>query len=625
MSASTSYRPEIDGLRALAVLAILLHHAGVSWLPGGYLGVDVFFVISGFVITRLAVVELAEGRFSPRQFWRRRVRRIVPALAALLAVALPAAWGLMSPDQFDTFVRSFLGAAFLVPNIVQWTQNGYFEAAASTQPLLHLWSLGVEEQFYLLFPLLVPVLWRGGERRLRRGLWTLVVISLVVAATLVVTAPAAGFYLLPSRIWELAIGALAALAHWRPGARAAQLWAGAGLVLILVPMALYGPKSPGPATLPPILGAALCLLAAGPQTWVGRGLALGPVVWLGKVSYGTYLWHWPLLAFTRIHLADEPSLAVKLGLMLVAVALGAASWRWIEAPIRRSADPVLPRAGVGTAAATLAALAAAMGLAWGLDAQGLRKLTWPGMTPEALEADFADYQHLRRAGECHMTDETFEPTPFLAAWDCPATDYEGSKGWPVALYGDSHAAAFSMVLRLAGRNPMQMSAWACSVVPSRMRPDCRALAEKLRDAARADGIRTVMLVNQWQPSEITPETQVEMELWWGEAFDRIILVTPLPHVPKLQERWLRWPVDRVAAEQPDFSTVEAFARARTRIAGSEVVLIDAAALFCGDRPGCSVHDDAPLMRDESPHLTVAGAMQMARRLQDSGLLDRLLP
>ena len=134
-----------------------------------------------------------------------------------------------------------------------------------------------------------------------------------------------------------------------------------------------------------------------------------------------------------------------------------------------------------------------------------------------------------------------------------------------------------------------------------------------------------MLVNQWQPSEITPQTQVEMELWWGEAFDRIILVTPLPHVPKLQERWLRWPVDRVAAEQPDFSTVEAFARARTRIAGSEVVLIDAAALFCGDRPGCSVHDGAPLMRDESPHLTVAGAMQMARRLQDSGLLDRILP
>ncbi len=308
-----------------------LHHAGVSWLPGGYLGVDVFFVISGFVITRLAVVELAEGRFSLRAFWRRRVRRIVPALAALLAVALPLAWGLMSPDQFDTFVRSFLGAAFLVPNIVQWTQNGYFEAAASTQPLLHLWSLGVEEQFYLLFPLLLPVLWRGGERRLRLVLWGLVGISLIVAATLVVTAPAAG--VLPSALAYLGSWRSGRWRRWRTGGRACgrRSWAGAGLVLILVPMAL--PAEPGRR---PAADRGAVPDGRRSATWVGRGLALGPVVWLGKVSYGTYLWHWPLLAFTRIHLADEPSLAVKLGLMLLAVALGAASWRWIEAPIRRA-------------------------------------------------------------------------------------------------------------------------------------------------------------------------------------------------------------------------------------------------------------------------------------------------
>jgi peptidoglycan/LPS O-acetylase OafA/YrhL len=623
MVSHTTYRPEIDGLRALAVLAILLHHAGVAWLPGGYLGVDLFFVISGFVITRLIAAELEAGTFSLAGFWRRRARRIVPALAVLLLATLIAAWVMMSPAQMKDFLPVFFGAATMVPNIVLWFDVGYFAQDAANRPLLHLWSLGVEEQFYLLYPLLLLALWTLRPRARWWSLLALATASLLAAATLVAFAPSAGFYLLPSRIWELVTGALAALSLWRPAGRTAQAWALAALVLILVPMLLFGPRSPGLATLPPVLGAALCLMAARPDTWVGRGLVTRPLVQIGKASYGAYLWHWPLLAFARIHMADEPSLTAKLALTGGALVLGWASWRWIEAPFRRGTEPVLPRVGIIGAIFGLGALSGLAALATLGEGLGWRTLTWPGIQPSQIEAIAQERNDLVRNGTCHLRDETIPFQEFRATWNCQAVSGDGLTGWPVALYGDSNASDVGMVLRLTGRNPMQMSMHGCSLVPSQMRPDCRMAADDLRAAAKAAGIDTVVLANLWQQAELTPSALVELEIWWHEAFETVVLVSPLPRYPALDERLLRWPKDKVAALPPDLSAADSFAAARKRTAGSDLLIIDAASLFCGERPGCSPQGEGPLMLDGLAHLTPEGARGHASRLEATGLLQRL--
>jgi peptidoglycan/LPS O-acetylase OafA/YrhL len=619
------YRPEIDGLRALAVLAILFNHAGVPWLPGGYLGVDIFFVISGFVITRILAGELAAGQFSLLAFWRRRMRRILPALIVLLLICLPLAWFILSPNQLESFLPVFLGAAAMVPNMVLEAQVGYFAPASATQPLLHLWSLGVEEQFYLIYPVLLLGLWRTGSRSCWWALVGLALVSLIVAQWLLLADPRAGFYYLPPRAWELLAGGLAALSHRRAGDRGRQVLALVGMGLMIGPMLVYGNAGPGLETLPVILGAALCLTQAGTDTWAGRALSWQPVVVIGKISFGTYLWHWPLLAFVQAQLTFDLPLVAGLGLMVIALGLGWASWRFVETPFRRSQAPVLPRAGIGWGLGALAVTALVGGAAMLAEARGWRQLDWPGFDPYELAALPGLNDQFPEREPCHLMNRAYKIEPFLAAWDCPPRTSGDLVAWDVAVFGDSHADNFANVLRLTGRSPMQMSGWGCSIVPSEMRPECRIMADVLRKAAKASGIKAVILANEWQEAELTPEALVELELWWAEDFDTVVVVGPLPSFEGLEERLLLWPIAEIEKLVPDMSKVEAFAKARKRVAGSEMQVIDAAGLFCADRPDCGVIAEWPLMQDESPHLTLAGATIYAQGLVASGQLEGISP
>jgi peptidoglycan/LPS O-acetylase OafA/YrhL len=625
MSATGTYRPEVDGLRALAVIAIMGNHAGVPWLPGGYLGVDIFFVISGFVITRLIMAEQASGTFSLLAFWRRRVRRILPALAVVLLACLGASLVLLTPQQMEDFLRVYFGALVMVPNIVLWTDVSYFTEAAATRPLLHLWSLGVEEQFYLFFPFILFLLWRRSARTRWATLSAIALASFVCASALLVVDPTAGFYLLPSRAWELIAGALAALAVRRPGPRASQVLSVVGLLLVLVPLFIFRPASPGPETLIPIAGVVLCLLTAGSTTLVGRVLTASPIILIGKGSYGAYLWHWPLLVFARIQNVDEPSLAVKLALMVVALSLGLASWRWIETPFRRSSEPLLPGAGILAGIGLMAGLAVLGGAVAIADARGWRNLAWEGWHPDEIEALKEARASLVGSGTCHLVGDGGPSAPFLRDWNCRGQTDGAYRGWPVALYGDSHGSNFSMVLRLTGRNPMQMTMWSCSLAPSLMRPECREAAEQLRTAAQEAGIDTVILVNRLVKSEVTPDRLVEIELYWSEVFPKIVLVSPLPEFENLGARLIRWPHERVRQIPADMAVPEAFTAARKKISGSTMQIIDAAALFCGDRPGCAPIGKGPLMDDALGHMTIEGAQGYAERLEASGLLQALAP
>ena len=350
---SLSYRPEIDGLRALAVLAVVLFHAHLR-CPGGFVGVDVFFVISGYLITSLILRDLRAGKFSLAEFWERRIRRILPALMVVVAVTLLLGGLLFLPGDYARLGKSAVAQALLVANLYFWrddtTQGGYFGPTSEERPLLHTWSLAVEEQFYLFFPLLLVLLFRFEKFREPRALSRILLggllAGLALAAIGVMSRPGATFYLLPTRAWELLCGAwLASLSvHGAPRGkftREGAAWL--GLAGILLPCWLYTKETPFPglAALPPCAGTALLIWSNTRRssderlTTVGRLLALRPVVFLGLISYSLYLWHWPVLVFGKYwQIENWTPWYFRAGLVLLSILLGGLSWRYVETPFR---------------------------------------------------------------------------------------------------------------------------------------------------------------------------------------------------------------------------------------------------------------------------------------------------
>lgn len=340
-----NYRPDIDGLRAVAVLPVMLFHAGIASFSGGYVGVDIFFVISGYLITGILLEELTRERFSIAGFYERRVRRILPALYVMMLVCVPVSlWCLLSTELKD-FARNFLAVLLYVSNFVFAGDSGYFDHAAELKPLLHTWSLAVEEQFYLLMPAVLYGAWRYARTHLLTVLWLLLLGSFLFALDQVTRAPVEAFYLLPSRAWELLLGAVVAVSQTRPavqeGLRRLPKWAReclAWLALALIVGAIAGYDAatpfPGAAALPPTLGTALLLALHAGDTRLQALLACRPLVAIGLVSYSAYLWHQPLFAFARTLHSTPPTMLTMLGLSVLALLLAAVSWRYVEQPFR---------------------------------------------------------------------------------------------------------------------------------------------------------------------------------------------------------------------------------------------------------------------------------------------------
>jgi peptidoglycan/LPS O-acetylase OafA/YrhL len=329
------YRPEVDGLRALAVIVVILFHADQG-CGGGFVGVDVFFVISGYLITSLI---LKDPEFSYRRFWLRRVRRIIPALACVVALTLVAGAVLLLPSDLVELSYSVLAQCSLAANVFFWNNTGYFEGPAETKPLLHTWSLAVEEQFYLLYPLIL-----GGA--LRQIMLPLFVFSLASSAWLTFVHPAAAFYLLPTRAWELLLGGL--LARSRGAQHPTWLREGVawcGLLAILGAVLLYSQHTPFPgfAALLPCLGAAALIWAnTSTLTTAGRLLATRPLVGIGLLSYSWYLWHWPLFVFVRYWSPGPVPSKIRWLLVLASLALAALSWKCVETPFRHTSRSLRP-------------------------------------------------------------------------------------------------------------------------------------------------------------------------------------------------------------------------------------------------------------------------------------------
>ena len=336
----SDYRADIDGLRGIAVIAVVLFHLHVG-LPGGYTGVDVFFVISGFLITRLILQAQADDRFSLKQFWMRRVRRLAPAAMVVLLISLIAAAWLMYPRDFYYFTKSTIAQVALASNIHFANYLDYFAGPAERHPLLHTWSLAVEEQFYLLFPLLLVA--ARGFRRWQLGtlLATIAVGSFILSTVKVHTAPINAFFLLPSRAWELMVGALLVFAPAANKNQSRWLWESlsiAGLMGVAYAMVTFTntTRFPGPTALIPCLATAAVIYAnTQHRTAAYRLLAWRPLVGVGLISYSLYLWHWPILSFSHYVLGESLPWQVATLCGAASVACGYLSWRYVETPFRQ--------------------------------------------------------------------------------------------------------------------------------------------------------------------------------------------------------------------------------------------------------------------------------------------------
>lgn len=441
---AVGYRPEVDGLRAVAILPVVLFHAGVLGFEGGYVGVDVFFVISGYLITCLIQRELDRGDFSFIRFWERRARRILPALTVVVVFSLAAGWFILIPSDLERLGASALAQALFASNILFWRESGYFNPDADTKPLLHTWSLSVEEQFYLCFPLVLFLLARVGWLVRARIIAGALLLSLLLSIYSVTTQPAATFYLLPTRAWELLLGSLLAVSpgllrlnsHAVPW-NGILSWLGLAAIAAAVFCFTADTPFPGLAALLPCLGTA-AIIRSNEQslTSLGRVLSSAPLVQLGLISYSLYLWHWPLIVFASYASFDALTPLELAAIIVSSVALAWLSWRFVENPVRRRVFlRTRPRLAVVAASGLL--LTGAIGLSAAVSGGFPSRLPPDAQRYAEGASDFAF-----RSDECHIS--SLELTGRVEL--CQLGTGASGENPALLVWGDSHASALLPIL-----------------------------------------------------------------------------------------------------------------------------------------------------------------------------------
>lgn len=444
------YRPDIDGLRAVAIVPVVLYHAGFVLWGGGFVGVDVFFVISGYLIASFILAEIHSGKFSLGNFYLRRIRRIFPALLTMMAASAAIGALLMTPHAFRRLGESIAATALFSSNFLFWLQSGYFVAPLEERPLLHTWSLGVEEQFYLAFPIFLMLLFRFFPSRLVGATLTLCVVSFGVNVLAVKTHSSFAFFLAPSRIWELFIGVLFAVGALAPPRTTRWSEAAGSMGIVLIGCAIFGFSQftvfPGFAALAPTLGAALIIWAGmSGKGRVTRLLSRPAAVLAGKISYSLYLWHFPLLAFAAYVSIGGPSLSMRLAMIALSIVLAFASWIYIEQPVRLGRGMFGQRQVVFGAATAAVALFGGFGVVTHFADGFPDRINEAGRQIAAAERDINPDR-----GSCLLLDAEID-----VAKRPPCAFGDGSAPVEFALWGDSHAeslrAAFDIAAKKAGR------------------------------------------------------------------------------------------------------------------------------------------------------------------------------
>lgn len=498
------YRREIDGLRAVAVLPVIFFHAGFNAFSGGFVGVDIFFVISGYLITTIILSDMEKGKFSLVTFYERRARRILPALFFVMLCCLPFAWLWLSPSHLEAFSDSFVAVSTYVSNILFWQESGYFDSAAELKPLLHTWSLAVEEQYYIVFPLLLMLIWKLRKRLIFTTLVLIAVSSLALAEWGAHTNPSANFFLLHSRFWELAIGALIAfyflykkehielLTSCKP---LSETFSILGLALIFISIAAFDNSTPFPSVyaLLPTVGTGLIIIFSSPLTLVGRFLASKAMVGIGLISYSTYLWHQPLFVFARHNSTDDLSTPLLLALSAFSLVLAFFSWRYVEQPFRDKER--FNRKSIFR----LAVIGSVFFIALGTIGHKNDGFPQRFHLPENLVDSLA---------MAKLPGSTFDMSQIHVADEWLTQLGRPDQAPTFILFGDSHASAlanaFDQASRQAGVSGLFTGASGCTPFLSvhALRKDqdtksCYELNKRVYDYVRTNDIKRVYLVARW--------------------------------------------------------------------------------------------------------------------------------
>lgn len=533
-------RGDIDGLRTLAIVPVVLYHASLGYFPGGFVGVDIFFVISGFLITSILYREISERRFSIINFYDRRARRLFPALFLTLAATSAAAVAIFNTAELEQYGGSLIATVAFVSNLYFWKTGNYFAPSSDELPLLHTWSLAVEEQFYIFFPMMLLLLARvGGKRIVLPAVVAAMLGSLALAAYLINASPKAAFYLLPARAWELLIGSVVALSPWTLSRRwAAEALSAAGAVAIAFAVFTYSVTTPFPglAATPPCLGAAAIIFAGirHPDTAVARVLRTRPFVWIGRISYSLYLWHWPILVLATLYAGSEISAPARAACVVAAFVMAWFSLKFVELPFQQSTASGLPsrintwrpgsRVAVGTSVLALAALPGILFVVSG----GL-----PGrLPPAALAAEAAARDNNPRQKSCLVGEDA----PVPASNPCTVGPL-APDGYDTVLWGDSHADAFAIGVTAAGAKAgwtvRQVTKTGCPPLPEAYVVDaagteiykgCRKFNEDvLAEIIDNPKVKTVILGGRWsQWSEGTERSRERLgaEHYLGDTVDK---------------------------------------------------------------------------------------------------------
>ncbi len=553
-SGRLKYRPDIDGLRAVAVLSVMAFHMELAHFSGGFVGVDVFFVISGYLISAIVFSEISQGTYSITSFYERRIRRIFPALFAMLIVFSVCALFYMFSSEMVNYAKSLLAASASVSNFYFWQHSGYFDAP-TLNPLLHTWSLAVEEQFYIFFPIYLWAVRRFYPQRLRLSVYVLVVASLIASVVVVHYSRSTAFYMPYTRAWELLIGTVLAL-EVLPRLSSTLLRnfaAFLGIAMIVYSVLAYKPTTlfPGLSALVPCGGAALIIYAgeAGP-TLIGRMLSWRPAVFIGLISYSLYLWHWPVILLHKagllLNMRMMPAVLVErlaprhyddIVEVLLSIVLAYLSWKFVENPfrsgrLRLSGRPLFLTAGV-TAAACIAFSIFAISSA-GIQGR---------MAPEAerIASYHSSFRQSFRMGSCFLTPEfsmkDFDPSKCM--------QIESDKKNYLIL-GDSHAATIwpGLVSALAPSNVLQASVSACRPV---LRQSASSTCHQMMDYVFNDflihnKIDGLLLHARWETRDLDALTETIQ--WADQHAVPVILLGPYPEydapLPRLLGYSIAW-------------------------------------------------------------------------------------
>lgn len=445
---SIAYVPHIDGLRALAILPVVAFHADSTVLTGGFTGVDIFFVISGYLLTRIILAEQAQGTFTILSFYKRRFLRILPAYGAVIIAVLMVGYVLLLPSELEELGRTIAAASLFVSNIYFWRTTNYFNQDQSAQPLLHTWTLSVEEQFYIVLPIMLMIAGVWFRRFVPHIIAALIVGSFVICLWAMTKSETAAFYLLPFRAWEFAAGAFIASVSWqdRLPAKLREALAAIGLALAVAGFLVLTHDSPFPGTnaLLPVVGATLLIACAG-GTMTGQLLALPPALWIGRISYSLYLWHWPVIVYYKLRYGAVLDMTDTAIVVAISVALSVISYEFIEKPFRAPAMRRGPAPRIVLTSLSTLVLAAAVGFGVSRQADNLR-----AMPADVARFDgYRDYQStpeglkVTSAGGCMLYDG--KPGGF-SGFDRDLCLPSQTDQPNVLVMGDSHAAHLMLAL-----------------------------------------------------------------------------------------------------------------------------------------------------------------------------------